>query len=52
MYELAFLGHKSLDYVQLDCEGLVDIKNYNLDRQYNFKGDLGTWRPNHMYSVW
>jgi len=40
MYGLAFLGHKSLDYVQLDCEGLVDIKNHNLHREYNFKGEF------------
>jgi len=35
MNGLAFLGHKTLDYVQLDCEGLVDIK---LPREYNVKG--------------
>jgi len=40
MYELAFLVHKTLDYVQLDSEGLVDIKNYNLRREYNFKGEF------------
>ena len=40
MYALAFLGTKTLDYVQLDCEGLVDIKNYNLHREYNSKGEF------------
>jgi hypothetical protein len=40
MYGLAFLGYKSLDYVQLDCEGLVDIKNHNLHREYNFIGEF------------
>jgi hypothetical protein len=40
MYGLAFLGHKTLDCVQLDSEGLIDIKNYNLHREYNFKGEF------------